>query len=61
MSNNEEVADIVDDYFVNVADGIGKDYVFNPSDHPSLKMIDAKQLEKDAFEFNPQIRKLYQK
>ena len=38
---------------MNVADGIGKDYVFNPSDDPSLKMIDAKQFEKDAFEFKP--------
>ena len=38
---------------MNVADGIGKDYVFNPSDHPSLKLIDAKQFEKDAFEFKP--------
>ena len=40
-------------YFVNVADGIGKDYVFNPQDHPSLKMIDEKQFQKDSFEFKP--------
>ena len=26
ISNNEEVAEIFNDYFVNVADGIGKDY-----------------------------------
>ena len=38
---------------MNVTDGSGKDYVFNPSDHQSLKMIDAKQFEKDAFEFKP--------
>ena len=50
ISNNEEVADIFNDYFANVANGIGKDYVFNPSDHPSLKMINAKQFEKNAFE-----------
>ena len=36
-----------------MADGIGKGYVFNPSYHPSLKMIDDKQFEKDAFEFKP--------
>ena len=49
ISKNEEVADIFNSYFVNVADGIGKDYFFNSSDHPSLKMID----EKDAFDFKP--------
>ena len=27
VSNNEEVADVFNDYFGNVADGIGKDYV----------------------------------
>ena len=53
ISNNEEVADIFNDYFVNVADWIGKHYVFNHSDHPSLRMIDAKHFEKDAFEFKP--------
>ena len=36
-----------------MADGIGKDNVFNPSDHPSLKMLDGKQFEKDAFESKP--------
>ena len=34
-------------YFVNGADGIGKDFVFNPQDHPILKMIDEKQFQKD--------------
>ena len=53
ISNNEEVAEIFNDYFVNVADGIGKDYVFNPQDHPSLKMINEKQFQKDLFEFKP--------
>ena len=36
-----------------MADGVGKDYVFNPSDHPSLKVIDDIQFEKGAFEFKP--------
>ena len=36
-----------------MADGIGKDYVFNPQDHPSLKMINEKQFQKDSFEFKP--------
>ena len=40
---------MLNDYFVNVADGIGKVYVFNPSDQSSLKMIDAKQFEKKRF------------
>ena len=36
-----------------MADRIGKDYVFNPSDNPSLKMIDEKEFEKDTFDFKP--------
>ena len=51
ISNNEEVAKRFNNYFVNVADGIGKDYVFNPQDHPSLKMINEKQFQKVKFEF----------
>ena len=53
--NNEGIAEMFNDYFVNVADGIGKVYVFNPSDHSSLRMIDAKQFGKkrDSFEFKP--------
>ena len=51
ISNNEEVAEFFYNYFVNVADGVGKDYVFNLQDHPSLKMIDEKQFQKDSFEF----------
>ena len=53
ISNNEEVAEFFNDYFVNVADGIGKDYVFNPQDHPSLKMINENQFQKVSFEFKP--------
>ena len=51
ISNNEEVAKNFNNYFVNVADGIGKDYVFNPQDHPSLKMINEKQFQKVKCEF----------
>ena len=39
ISNNEEVAEIFNNHFVNVADGIGKDYVFNPQDHPLRKFL----------------------
>ena len=53
FQKNEEVAEIFNNYFVKVADGIGKDYVFNPQDHPSLKMINEKQFQKDSFEFKP--------
>ena len=53
ISNNEEVVEIFNSYFLNVADGIGKDYVLNLSDHPSLKMIAGKQLDKDTFDFKP--------
>ena len=36
-----------------MVDGIGEDYVFDPSDHPRLKMIDEKQFQKDSFECKP--------
>ena len=53
ISNNEEVVEIFNSYFLNMADGTGKDYVFNLSDHQSLKMIAGKQFDKDAFDFKP--------
>ena len=37
ISNNEEVAIIFNSYFVNVADGIGKDYVLIPQITQVLK------------------------
>ena len=60
-SQNKIILKFFNSYFVNLADGIGKDYVFNPSDHPSLKMIDDKQFEKDAFDFKPKTKKLSKK
>ena len=48
-SNTGEVSEIFKSYFVNVAYEIGKNYIFNPSNHPSLEMIDDKNFEKDVF------------
>lgn len=53
ISNTEEVSEIFNAYFVNVANEIGKNYVFNPSNHPSLEMIDKKNFEKNVFNFKP--------
>ena len=40
-------------FFVNVAENIGKDYVFYPNDHPSITKIENKNFNKEAFEFKP--------
>ena len=45
------MAETFNTYFVNVAEDIGKDYTFNPQNHPSLKKIEELNLQKDAFEF----------
>ena len=39
-------------YFVNVVEDIGKNYVFDPQNHPSLKKIEGFNL-KNAFDFKP--------
>ena len=38
-------------YFVNVAEDIGKNYMFDPKDHPSLNKIKELNLKKGAFSF----------
>ena len=51
ISNDSEVAETFNNYFVNVAEDIGKDYMFDPKDHPSLNKIKELNLKKDAFSF----------
>ena len=51
ISDDSEVAETFNTYFVNVAEDIGKDYTFNPQNHPSLTKIEELNLQKDAFEF----------
>ena len=42
---------VFDSYFVSVAEDIGKNYVFDPPNHPSLKKIEELNSKKDSFEF----------
>jgi hypothetical protein len=39
VSDNQEVAEVFNEFFVNVAMDIGKDYIFDEKNHPSLKKI----------------------
>ena len=45
------MAETFNNYFVNVAENIGKDYMFDPKDHPSLNKIKELNSKKDAFSF----------
>ena len=51
ISNDTEVAETFNNFFVNVAEDIGKDYIFDPQNHPSLKKIEELNLINDPFEF----------
>ena len=44
VSDNHEAAEVFNDFFVNVARGIGKDYIFDEKNHPSLKKIEDKNV-----------------
>jgi hypothetical protein len=35
VSKNEDVAEVFNQFFVNVAKDIGKDYIFNKNNHPT--------------------------
>jgi hypothetical protein len=45
------VYEVFNEFFVNVARDIGKDYIFDEKNHPSLKKIEEHNFEKNAFEF----------
>ena len=51
ISNDTEVAEVFNSYFVSVAEDIGKNYVFDPQSHPSLKKTEEFNIKKDSFEF----------
>ena len=51
VTKNEEVTEIFNTFFFNVDENIGKDYVFNPNDHPSITKLENKNLNKESFEF----------
>ena len=51
VTKNVDVAEVFNNFFVNVAQDIGKDYIFNKNDHPSLQTIEDKNFVKNSFEF----------
>ena len=51
ISNDTEVAETFNNYFVSVAEVNGKDYIFDPQNHPSLKKIEELNIINDPFEF----------
>ena len=46
VTKNVDVAEVFNNFFVNVAQDMGKDYTFNKNDHPSLQKIEDKNFEK---------------
>ena len=61
VNNKEEVAEIFNDFLVNVADNICKDYIFDPNDHPSINKIKGKHVITESFEFKPTDQKTVSK
>jgi hypothetical protein len=51
VTKNVDVAEVFNNFFVNVAQDIGKDYTFNKNYHPSLQKIEDKNFVKNSFEF----------
>ena len=51
VTKNVDVAEVFNNFFVNVAQDIGKDYTFNKNDHPSFQKIEDKNCVKNSFEF----------
>ena len=52
ITDTSEVTNIFNNFYVNVADSIGKDVVFDPHDHPSLQEIQKRDFGENAFQFN---------
>ena len=52
LSDNNEVADIFNDFYVNVAKDIGKDFAFDENNHPSIENILEQNISQDCFNFS---------
>ena len=52
LSDNNEVADIFKDFYVNVAKDIGKDFTFDEKNHPSIEKILEQNISQDCFNFS---------
>ena len=53
ISNDLEVSEIFNNFFTNVAADIGKDYIFDAENHPSLEKIKERNFISDTFTFQP--------
>ena len=51
LSDNSKVADIFNDFYINVAKDIGKDFIFDKSNHPSIEKILGQNISPDSFNF----------
>ena len=61
MTNEKEVADIFNDFFVNVAKDIGQNYTFDRENHPSINKILDQNFGTDVFNFRPTDQKTVSK
>ena len=61
MTNEKEVADIFNDFFINVAKDIGQNYNFDSENHPSINKILDQNFGTDIFNFRPTIQKQFKK
>ena len=52
-SENQEVSEIFNNFYVNVANDIGKDFLFDKNNHPSLNRILGKKFHQNCFNFKP--------
>ena len=53
VTETENVTEIFNDFFVHVADNIGKGQSFDPDNHPSIKKIKENHKSSELFEFKP--------
>ena len=53
ISTEHEVADIFNDFYINVAKDIGKDCTFDPENHPSINHIKMNCSTTSTFNFQP--------
>ena len=51
LSDNSKVANIFNDFYINVAKDIGKDFIFDKSNHPSIEKILGQNISPDSFNF----------
>ena len=61
VTNEKEVADISNDFFVNVTKDIGQNYTFDRENHPSINKILDQNFGTGVFNFRPTDQKTVSK